>query len=163
VPRYREWHSGPAESENQGMYASLLHGSREIPGVTDRVPRSVRSRKARGRNPDTHAPGKSDTGIVSEKRMNKGAQPSKTGQPPAESVERRPVAKGNSGQTTVSGTQGSQAASCGLPRIREAAKRGSQLQFTNLLHHVNASLLGQAYRSLKRQAAAGVDGVTWSE
>jgi len=24
---------GPAESENQGMYASSMHGNREIPGV----------------------------------------------------------------------------------------------------------------------------------
>ena len=128
------------------MYASLLHGNREIPGVADRVPRSVRLRKASGRNPDMHATGKSDTGIVSVKRMNKGAQPDKTGQPPAESVEKRTVAEGNSGQTTASGTQGSQAASSGLSRIREAARRDTQLQFTNLLHHVNANLLGQAYQ-----------------
>ena len=163
MPRYREWCSGPAESENQGMYASLLHENREIPGAADLVPRSVRSRKASGRDLDMHATGKSDTGIVSEKRMNKGVQPSTPGQPPAESVEKRPVAKGNSGQATVSDTQGSPAASSGLARIREVARRDSQLQFTTLLHHVNAALLGQAYRSLKRQASAGVDGVTWAE
>jgi hypothetical protein len=110
-----------------------------------------------------HATGKSDTGIVSEKRMNKGAQPSTAGQPPAESVEKRPVAKGNSGQTTVSDTQGSPTAESGLARIREAARRDSQLKFTTLLHHVNATLLGRAYQSLKRQAVAGVDGVTWTE
>ena len=57
------------------MYANSLHGNREIPGVADRVPRSVRSRKASGRNLDMHAPGKSDGGIVSMKRANKGAQP----------------------------------------------------------------------------------------
>ena len=131
--------------------------------MTDRCPRLARSRKASGRTLDMNIPGKSDTGIISMKRMNKGAQPDKTGQPPAESVEKRTVAEGNSGQPTASGTQGSQAASSGLSRIREAARRDSRLQFTNLLHHVNADLLGQAYRSLKRQAAAGVDGVTWAE
>lgn len=159
----REWCSGPAESKNHGMYTSLLHGNREIPGVSGRVPRSVRSGKAIGRNLDMYASGKSDTGIVSEKRMNKGAQPVESGQPPAESVEKSPVAKGNSGQTTVHDTQGSPTTSSGLARIREAASRDSQLQFTNLLHHVTASLLGRAYWSLKRQAAAGVDGETWTE
>ena len=46
APRKREWRIGPAESENQGMYASSLHGNREIPEAADRIPRSVRSEKA---------------------------------------------------------------------------------------------------------------------
>lgn len=95
------------------------------------------------------------------KRANKGEQPESMGQPPAEFVERRPTAKGNTGQPTVTGAQGPEAASSGLSRVREAAKRDSKLQFTNLLHHVNVNLLRQAYNSLKRDAAAGVDGVTW--
>jgi hypothetical protein len=45
----REWRIEPAESENQGMYASSLHGNREIPGMADRIPRLARSGKARGR------------------------------------------------------------------------------------------------------------------
>lgn len=97
------------------------------------------------------------------KRANKGVQPESMGQPPAEFVERRPTAEGNTGQPTVTGTQGPEAASSGLSRVREAAKRDSKLQFTNLLHHVNVNLLRQAYYSLKRDAAAGVDGVTWRE
>jgi RNA-directed DNA polymerase len=32
-----------------------------------------------------------------------------------------------------------------------------------LLHHVNVDLLRQSYWSLKRQAATGVDGITWQE
>jgi hypothetical protein len=96
---------GPAESETQSMYASSLHGNRDIPGATDCHPQSVRSRKASGRNLDMHATGKSDEGIVSMKRANKGAQPGYTGQPPAEFVEKRPSAKGNSLQATVTGTQ----------------------------------------------------------
>ena len=51
---------GPAESENQGMYASSMHGNREIPGVADGVPPSVRSGKAVGLNSDMDATGKSD-------------------------------------------------------------------------------------------------------
>ena len=37
----------PAESENQGMYASSMHGNREIRGLTDRYPRPVRSEQAK--------------------------------------------------------------------------------------------------------------------
>jgi RNA-directed DNA polymerase len=71
------------------------------------------------------------------KRTNKGAQPEHIGQPPAEFVEKRPPAKGNLVQTTVTGTQGPEAALSGLDRVREAAKRDKELRFTNLLHHIS--------------------------
>ena len=78
TPRNREWRAGLAESETQSMYANSLHGNRDIPGVADHVPWSVRSRKASGRNLDMYAPGKSDGVILSMKRANKGAQPSES-------------------------------------------------------------------------------------
>jgi retron-type reverse transcriptase len=37
------------------------------------------------------------------------------------------------------------------------------LQFTALLRHVNTDPLRSSYYSLKRQAAAGVDGMGWEE
>ena len=85
------------------------------------------------------------------------------GQPPAEFVERRPKAEGNSGQATAIDTQGSKEASSALSRVREAAKRDSKLQFSNLLHHVNVDLLRQSFLALNRQAATGIDDVTWRE
>jgi retron-type reverse transcriptase len=144
------------------MYPNFLHGNREIPEATDHIPRSVMSGKARGHNPDRSATGKSDTGIVSMKRTNKGTQP-QDGQPLAESVERRPVAEGNPEQATASGTQGPSTASSALGRVREAARRDAKLQFTNLMHHVSINLLREAYCALKHDAAAGVDDVTWGE
>jgi hypothetical protein len=51
------------------------------------------------------------------KQTNKGAQPKLTGQPPAEFVERRPPAKGNPEQTTVTGTQRPESASSGLDSV----------------------------------------------
>ena len=78
-------------------------------------------------------------------------------------MEKRPKAEGNTGQTTVTGTQGSEATSSGLSRVREAANRDSKLQFSNLLHHVNVDLLRESYLALNRQAATGVDDVTWQE
>jgi len=85
------------------------------------------------------------------------------GQPPAEFVEKRPRAEGNTGQTTVTGTQGPESALSGLSRVREAARKDSKLQFSNLLHHMTVDLLRHSYFSLKREAAAGVDDVTWRE
>jgi RNA-directed DNA polymerase len=118
--------------------------------------------KGENRDADTHATGKSDTGIVSMKRTNKGIQPN-NGQPPAESVERRPVAKGNPEQATAEGTQGPEYALSALDRVREAARRDARQRFTNLLHHINVDLLRGSYHSLERDAAAGIDGVTWEE
>jgi hypothetical protein len=34
---------------------------------------------------------------------------------------------------------------------------------TSLLHHVTVGMLEDAYRSWKRTASAGIDGVTWAE
>ena len=98
------------------------------------------------------------------KRTNKGAQSrQRRDQPPAEYVEKRPSAEGNRVQTAVTGTQGPEAASIGLNRVREAAKRDKDLRFTNLLHHIDINRLHAAYLSLNSKAAAGVDEVTWQE
>jgi len=49
-----------------------------------------------------------------------------------------------------------------LERIRQAARRDRKTQFTTLLHQVyNLNTLREAYFSLKRDAAPGVDGQTW--
>ena len=127
------------------------------------VPPRVRSGKVRSRTPDMYATGQSDEGIVSMKRTNKGRGPVERGKLPAESVERRASAEGNSGSATASGTQGSKGASSGLDRVRQAARRDRQQRFTSLMHHVDKDLLRAAYRALNPSAAPGVDGVTWQE
>jgi len=60
-------------------------------------------------------------------------------------------------------TQDRVIASRGLQGVREAAQRDKGLRFTTLLHHVNEKLLRDSFYLLKRQAAPGVDRVTWSE
>jgi len=98
------------------------------------------------------------------KRTNKGEQSRhRRDQPPAELVEKRPPAEGNYVQTTATGTLGLEAASIGLSRVREAAKRDKDLRFTSLLHHIDIERLHAAYLSLNPRAAAGVDDVTWQE
>ncbi len=51
----------------------------------------------------------------------------------------------------------------GLDRIREAAVRDKKLRFTNLMHHITEERLRDAYSALKRNAAAGLDDMTWHE
>jgi group II intron reverse transcriptase/maturase len=51
----------------------------------------------------------------------------------------------------------------GLDRVRQAAKARKKERFTALLHHVSVDLLKDAYSWLKRNAAPGVDGVTWQD
>ena len=48
-------------------------------------------------------------------------------------------------------------------RIRQAATRKPKEKLTALLHHITTDALGVAYFSLKKDAAAGVDGMTWHE
>ena len=50
-----------------------------------------------------------------------------------------------------------------LERVREAARKDKKLKFTALLHHVSIDLLRVSYNSLKKQAAPGVDEMTWEE
>ena len=50
-----------------------------------------------------------------------------------------------------------------LNRIREAAKKDKNLRFTSLMHHITIDLLREAYKALKRNAAPGIDEVTWRQ
>jgi len=84
------------------------------------------------------------------------------GAPVAEGMEGRGLAKGNSREQTMLRTQGRDRMQQALERVRQAAVRDRKLQFTALMHHVyNPDTLREAYFGLKRDAAAGVDGMTW--
>ena len=101
---------------------------------------------------------KSDGPIVPQKLTNKGRARSR----PAEWVEGRGLAKGNSDRQTGFWTQGQVDPHSALDRIRHAARKDRKCRFTNLWHHVcNVNRLRQSYRALKRDAAAGMDGETW--
>jgi hypothetical protein len=88
--------------------------------------------------------------------------PNKAGQSAAEGAEERGLAKGNLPQQNASRTQRRQGAPSALERVRLAAARDRKMRFTALLHHIcDLNTLRMAYRALKREAAAGVDGETW--
>src|SRR5215510_1000553 len=101
--------------------------------------------------------GESYSGVLPAK------QPNKSGRPPAEAVEERPLTKENTDQPNPGRTQSRESGSNGLDRVRKAARRDGKLRFTALLHHVTVDLLRDSYHSLKKGAAPGVDGVRWEE
>jgi RNA-directed DNA polymerase len=105
-----------------------------------------------------HDCGKSDSPVVPGKPPNKAAEPA------TEEVEGRGLAKGNLLEQNASRTQGrrSKGAPSALERVRGVARGDGKQRFTALLHHVyDPERLYAAYYSLKRDAAAGVDGQTW--
>ena len=75
---------------------------------------------------------------------------------------RRPT-KENIGQATAPRTQSRTSELSDLRGVREVAGRDKRTRFSALLHHVTTALLRRSYYSLKREAAPGVDGVTWQE
>ena len=104
-----------------------------------------------------HEHGKSDSAIVAAKPTNKA------GRPAAEPVERRAGTEGNAGQHSTRRAQHRESVSQALGRIRQVAKQRKKERFTSLLHHVGIDLLRLAFFALKRNAAAGVDGLTWRD
>ena len=102
-----------------------------------------------------HGHEKSDLAIVAMKPTNKA------GQPVAELVERRAGAKGNAIQHNTRRAQDRESVTQALGRIRQAARLRSKERFTTLFHHITPALLRLAFSELKRNAAPGVDGMTW--
>ena len=112
-----------------------------------------------------HGHEKSDPAIVAKNRANAGGRPSAEGGEPRACpwLEQGAGAKGNTRQTDTRRTPSRASVSPGLERVRRAAEQNKDERFTALLHHVDVDLLRQAYLWLKREAAPGVDGVTWAE
>lgn len=100
---------------------------------------------------------KSDSAIVAKKPANK------VGTPTAERAEPRAGAEGNAGQQRTRRAQNRESVSQKLERVRQAAKLRKKERFTALLHHVTIEFLEQAFYALRRKAAPGIDGQTWTD
>jgi RNA-directed DNA polymerase len=87
----------------------------------------------------------------------------KTRVTPVESTEGRGEAKGKLAPRNVRRTQGRERTPTNLERVGRKATTDKGTKFSNLMCHLKVPLLEQAYQRLSKQAAAGVDGVTWSE
>ena len=98
---------------------------------------------------------KSDSVIVAVKPANKGTAV------PAELVEPRTGPKGNSEGQSTCRTQDRESVSQAADRIRRFVQREPGVRLTTLLHHVTVAALRWAFFELKKDAAAGADGMTW--
>src|SRR5580698_8253008 len=134
-----------------------MHENRETSGAPRAFSDRGRSGKAQSRTSDMHALEESDRTIVPMNQSNKEDLSS------AEAGEGRVRAKENIAQSNTSPTQSGERVSRGLRGVREVAKARKQERFTALFHHLSIDLLRDSFYALKRQAAPGVDGVTWEE
>src|ERR1700688_3490727 len=100
---------------------------------------------------------KSHSAIVAVKPTNKA------GQPVAEPVEPRAGTKGNARQQSTRRAQDGESVTQALDRVRHAARQRKKERFTALFHHITIELLRLSFFAIKRDAAPGVDGVTWQD
>ena len=98
---------------------------------------------------------KSDSGILAVKSVNKGTAV------PAEPMERRPEPEGNPESQNTRRTQDRESVSQAADRIRRFVQREPRQRLTTLLHHVTVEALRWSFFELKKDAAAGADGMTW--
>ena len=95
--------------------------------------------------------------IVAEKLPNKPVQ---TG---AEAMEPRSGTEENANRQSTHRTLSRERVTQALERVRQRARQKKKEKFTALLHHINPDSLKLAFYALKRDAAPGADGMTWSE
>jgi RNA-directed DNA polymerase len=105
----------------------------------------------------THGHEKSDPAIVATKPTNKA------GQLAAEPAERRAGTEGNADQQSTRRAQDRESVSQALDRVRQAARQRRKEKFTALFYHLSLPILRTGFFALKREAAPGVDGLTWRD
>jgi RNA-directed DNA polymerase len=132
-----------------------MHENRETSRAS--AENADRSAKAQSRTADVYAMEESDCCVVPVK------QPNKEGKPLAEAVEGRRQPKENDAQSDIQPTQRGERVSQRLSGVRRVAREKKREQFTALLHHVTVNLLRGSFDALKKNAAPGVDGVTWRD
>ena len=139
------------------MHGNSTRENRETPSAPVAKEATGRLEKAMSRESSMHVGGESDGCVVPTKCLNKG------GKSPAEGTEGRQPTKENIGQATAPRTQSRMSELSDLHGVRKAARKDKRTRFTALLHHVAVDLLRDSFYALKREAAPGVDGMTWKE
>jgi len=134
-----------------------MHENRETSEMLAVKPDTRTAGGGLGRAARMHISEESDSGTVPMNQSNKDEKLL------AEIEEGRPLIEENAIQPNTRSTQSEACVSQGLAGVRKAARENKEIKFTSLLHHVSVDLLRESYRSLKRKAALGVDGVTWQE
>src|SRR5438477_3896472 len=134
-----------------------MHENRETSGMPVANVSRRPAGEGLGHTTRMYVPEESHSGILPMNQSNKDRKPS------AENEEGRPLIKENAGQPNTHPTQSGERVSQGLAGVRKVARDNKEMRFTALLHHLTVDLLRESFYWLKRQAAPGVDGVTWEE
>lgn len=134
-----------------------MHENRETSETPEADHRDRPAGEGKSRTARMHVLEESDSGTVPMNHSNK------SGKPPAETGEGKPLIKENTHQSSTLSTQSEVGVSQGLTGVRRVAKERKEMKFTALLHHLTITLLRDSFYALKRKAAPGVDGVTWQE
>jgi RNA-directed DNA polymerase len=146
----------PARSKTSSTCGNLMRENREIPYPPLGDGPGGRAGKVDDRNPAMHGNGKSDSSVVPTKSPNKADGLA------AEVVEGRGLTKENADQQNTPRTQRrTLSVPSALDRVRQVAVRKKGERFSALLHHVTVERLRNAFLAISRNAAPGVDGVTW--
>jgi len=153
----REHPADSAQSKTPGMHGNSARGNRETPSTPIAQIAAGRLEKALSQKSNMHVGGESDGCVLPSKC------PNKSGQPLAEGMEGRQPTKENIEQAAAPRTQSRIGELSDLLGVRKAARKDKRTRFTALLHHVTVNLLRDSYYALKRDAAPGVDGVSWQE
>jgi len=139
-----------------------MHENRETSELSARGSGADRPEKADSRKTGANGAEESDCVVVPMSEPNKGEPPK--GGLNTEAGEGRARTKENISQAHTNPTQrGDKGVSQGLAGVRQAAQAKKGERFTALLHHLTLELMRDSFYALKREAAAGVDGVRWKE
>jgi RNA-directed DNA polymerase len=150
--------SDPARSKTSCMHGNSMRENRESLHPSSEGGTEERAGKDKIPKPAMNGCRQSDRPILPTKLPNKVSKTNGA----AEAVEGRGLTKGKAIQQNTSRTQGRiQDVPNALDRIRQAALKNKEGQFTALLHHITVERLYTAFLGIKKTAAAGVDGVTW--
>ena len=151
--------TGPARSKTTSMHGNSMRENRESLHLFLGDGTEERAGKKELPKPAMNRGRQSDKPIIPAKQPNKVLESTHE---TAEAVEGRGLAKGKAGWQNTSRTQcRTNDVPNALHRIRQAAIRNKGEKFTALLHHITLERLHAAFLGIKKDAAAGVDGVTW--
>jgi RNA-directed DNA polymerase len=129
------------------MHGHSARENREAPSTPGSQAGPGRLEKAVSRTSNMHVDGESDGRVLPTKGPNADDRQS------AEAPEGRRPTKENTEQTTAPRTQSRTSALSGLPGVRGVARKGKQVRFTALLHHVTVGQLQASFYALKRARA----------
>jgi RNA-directed DNA polymerase len=144
----------PGSKSSASSHMSRARESGDLGGAGEPAMGSRHRREGSSRNPQQPSE-ESDARIVPTCKKSPNSRVM-----PEEAMEGRRAANGKSAPRNALRAQDRESALTALERIGQRAK-GKGERFTNLLSHIKVPLLKEAYNRLKKNAAPGVDGVTW--